>query len=222
MSEHKSHGGLMIWTAGVVLAMVAAAQGGYVASTDALPSPRYESGEIDSNYTYDGLDRRIRTEDISLLPTTPPIAPPDPGQWVESFFDISYHVEIELEPGVVSVWDGQSQMQLLIGAAPMVPGEEPRLFYMEILSLEVFDPAQPWIAIREDPAAASLGTTTLDDVDPDWWVESFFDVCTQLTMDGGGTWAPAWEPIHMTGMPEPGAVALLALGGLALIRRRRK
>ena len=64
--------------------------------------------------------------------------------------------------------------------------------------------------------------------DPDAWVESFFDVSFLVEMT-----PEAYElflsPLSLLDMqlfgeqvPEPGTLALLALGGLAVLRRRRK
>ncbi|MDX1967371.1 MAG: PEP-CTERM sorting domain-containing protein [Planctomycetaceae bacterium] len=52
-------------------------------------------------------------------------------------------------------------------------------------------------------------------------VGGFFDIFTELSLDDGQTWTPASGPLRMELVPEPGAVALLGLGGLLAIRRCR-
>ena len=33
-------------------------------------------------------------------------------------------------------------------------------------------------------------------------IDSFFDVFTELTLDGGQSWTPGGSPMHLTGVPE--------------------
>jgi hypothetical protein len=86
----------------------------------------------------------------------------------------------------------------------------------------------PYI-IRESPTLASTGEhSVLPLPGPGTFqVDSFFDVFTELSLDGGQTFYAASGPIHLelTGfVPEPGSVALAAigLGGGALIIRRQQ
>jgi hypothetical protein len=57
-------------------------------------------------------------------------------------------------------------------------------------------------------------------------IDSFFDVFTDLSLDGGQTWTPSSGPGGSTVMtlediPEPGTVLLLAAGCLALAAASR-
>jgi hypothetical protein len=80
--------------------------------------------------------------------------------------------------------------------------------------------------VRESPTLPSFGQTSVTGSGP-WVVDSFFDVFTELSIDGGSTWIPASTPpahVVLTATPEPGTWALFGGGVLALIaaRRRRK
>jgi hypothetical protein len=85
----------------------------------------------------------------------------------------------------------------------------------------------PGEMLRVSPTISSTGQATITDIGGGQFrIDSFFDVFTELSLDGGQTWAPASGPLAMTSVPEPSSVALMATGGslLALIawRRRRR
>jgi hypothetical protein len=79
--------------------------------------------------------------------------------------------------------------------------------------------------IRESPTLASTGQTTLTAVTGGYQIDSFFDVFTELSLDGGISWMPDTSgPMRMDYMciPEPAAISLLGLGvaGLLMMYRR--
>jgi hypothetical protein len=88
--------------------------------------------------------------------------------------------------------------------------------------------SQP-VMIRESPTLQSTGQTSIKGVGGGvFHIDSFFDVFTELSVDGGNTWIPSSGATHVdlapTPVPEPGTLALLAVaavGGVA-IRRRMK
>ena len=55
-------------------------------------------------------------------------------------------------------------------------------------------------------------------------ISSFFDVFLDLSFDGGKTFSQLADPVHfeLRPTPEPATMAAMLMGGLALIRRRRK
>jgi hypothetical protein len=93
------------------------------------------------------------------------------------------------------------------------------------------------VMIRESPTQASTGVTSIIDLSGPgppgpYHIDSFFDVFTELSLDGGMTWIPNSAPnpygpagsTHVIlGIPEPSSVVLaaLALIGAAGIGRRR-
>ncbi len=90
------------------------------------------------------------------------------------------------------------------------------------MSLSGNVPGVGLIAIRQDQARQTLGQTSITDLGGGLYqIDSFFDVFTELSVDGGGSWIPSDTSTHMFLVPEPTTLTLLAVVSLALIRRRR-
>ncbi len=76
--------------------------------------------------------------------------------------------------------------------------------------------------IRESPTRASNGQTTANSVPGGYAIDSFFDIYTEASLDGGQTWVASLESVRMESVPEPATLTVLALGALAMIRRRAR
>jgi len=55
-------------------------------------------------------------------------------------------------------------------------------------------------------------------------IDSFFDVFTELSIDGGASWIPSTASTHvdLAPLPEPGSLTLLGVAALGLMARRRR
>ena len=98
------------------------------------------------------------------------------------------------------------------------------MFDAEIVSMSLSGntPSGP-IEIRQDPNRRSTGQTNIMDLGGGLYhIDSFFDVFTEMSPDGGASWIPCDYPTHMILVPEPCSMVLLGLGGLSLLKRRRK
>ncbi len=73
---------------------------------------------------------------------------------------------------------------------------------MESLSLNfTVNPGPPNLMIRESPTLPSLGRTTSRAVPGGYMVGSFFDIFTEVSLDGGQSWTPANGAMHMYLLP---------------------
>ncbi|MCX6894564.1 MAG: HYR domain-containing protein, partial [Verrucomicrobia bacterium] len=67
-----------------------------------------------------------------------------------------------------------------------------QFFDTEMLSLNISGGGlPPGVMLRESPTLVSPGQTTIRSVPDGYMISSFFDVFTELSLDGGATWTPA-------------------------------
>lgn len=80
------------------------------------------------------------------------------------------------------------------------------------------------VMLRESPMLPSVGRTDITDLGGGLYhIDSFFDVFTELSVDGGQSWTPSTEAIRLNliPIPEPSTLALLGLAIGLLLRRKR-
>lgn len=130
------------------------------------------------------------------LPGLPPGVPVE-GPMFLSFFDVF----TEITPGGTQTFDTEMLSMDLTGT---VPGVGPFM-------------------IRESPTRPSHGRYSVTPIGGGggYHIDSFFDIWTELSLDGGQTWTPAESSAHFRISPSPGAIGLLGMGALVLGRRRR-
>lgn len=168
----------------------------------------------------------IEMVDLSLTSISPLSLPANLP--VDSFFDVFFQIDLgtvhvvpggPVAPGMYPV-TGQGRMQGSTSADPLEPV---RLFETELLQLNLVIGGVG--LLRESPTQPSLGQLLLSDLGGGTFrIDSFFDVFTEISLDGGNVWVPqSGGPQTFTNLPEPGTwAAIVALGWLGLWQVTRR
>jgi hypothetical protein len=148
-------------------------------------------------------------------PTGGVLPPADPGVDIESFFNVFVDISLDGLPGGPLDATVNSTAKLRCRKA----GTEPHDYFMEISDLNLTGfTGEPGLMIRESPTLASTGVTTIENLpNGQFRIDSFFDIFTELSLDGGQNWIPADGPIHLESTPEPSTLVLGALGLATLL-----
>jgi hypothetical protein len=189
------------------------AQADYDSSDNRVPSPTYSSTNQVTYSTPAGPYSISSFFDI--FTEIQRVPPPDTGTGqTNSFFDVFTEIYLEgpgIAPGTRSA---TSQQTIHIDG---VPNET---WQTEMLQLNLTGAGLPTdLMIRESPTLASTGTTTIQCCGGGgvYHIDSFFDVFTELSIDGGQTWTPGNAPLHLVGnLPEPSGAALALVAMVAI------
>lgn len=188
----------------------------YTGGNDLLlnPDQPYDSDGGEVKWDFPGRAIKERGVQFEAQAGLPPVLSSG-GDWtVDSFFDITYRIDLQVNGGAIVEHVGNGVAHV-VGSAP--GGVEPRVFQMEMLEMTLtgqLDATTPFI-IRESPSRPSRGETTITSLPGgQFQIDSFFDIWTEMSLDGGNSWAPAADQV-----PEPASIAMLGLGGLAMLRR---
>jgi hypothetical protein len=214
----------------VALGGTASALGGYETAT-----PYAYGGDL--NYHATGAPTRYYTDGGSF----------QGGSFFDVFYDITFASAPHMPPppGGASTGQGNGSSLSQVSLNGLPPGTRyignfamsffdvfvefssdgaTRFFDTEILSMELAM-ATPYglMMVRESPTLISPGHYSVKDLGNGMYhVDSFFDIFTELSMDGGQTWTPAEGSTRFELVPGPGALALLGAWGLGTKGRRRR
>ena len=220
-------------TCTAIVALAPATAGAYVISTDpGTPPGMAPTGPIGFHLTgtttpfFNFGGNTVSFDSFQLRSLAPITRAPQGGvNELSSYSANSDAVGDVFIPGTGSFNDVASQA---IGDGAIVTlgkiGNTTGTFDTEMLSMNLSGSSflGPYM-VRESPTRASLGRTTVADIGGGLYrIDSFFDVFTELSLDGGANWVPDQNgPMRLTLLPEPGTAAMAGLAGLLLLRRRR-
>lgn len=164
-----------------------------------------------------------------VLQENPPqtgAALPQPGTLILADFDVHVSFDTHRRNSVTyrrnSIDSGLSRMAIF--ADPTNGGPDgPRGFDIEMLQMDlVGGTLPPGMLLRESPTRSSGGRLSMDAVPGGFIVDSFFDVWTELSIDGGQTWIPADNSLRMVSVPTPGVLTAVGVTLIAAGRKRRR
>ena len=197
----------------------------YVSSDTRLPSPTYRSTNS-VIYNAPGGPYAIDSffdvfTDFSRVPM-----PPEGATEVHEFFDVFTELSLEsVLTGPRCCRESPTKQTMsftrLNGLPPGTPVIETEMLQLDLMGGDM----PPGFMIRESPTIRSQGGTAITELSNGrYHIDSFFDVFTELSIDGGQTWNPGSGPLHLEGgVPEPSTLMLsgLALMAVTAIARRR-
>jgi len=139
----------------------------------------------------------IRNGELSDPSACAPL-PPQGGSQIDSFFDIVVIIELTTDGGTNWTPYALPPRPSTVRIQPPIPSGPDLFFDTEMLQLDLSGGGMP-VMIRESPTLPSTGRITQRDLGGgQYQLDSFFDVFTELSLDGGQSWFPSNQPLHTT------------------------
>jgi hypothetical protein len=130
----------------------------------------------------------------------------------DSTFDVTFTAEVSQGLGPPRPVLGGGKARAVGVTRPVEGFIHPQVFDMELVSFDLVEhTTRPEIGmkLRESPTLPSRGVTIREDPCPlclapftHWIISSFFDIDTEVSLDGGVSWSPAKGAIHVEQAPD--------------------
>ena len=150
----------------------------------------------------------IIVKDIKHQDFTANQPPPPPGGNSIHTFNSQVHMQVSFDGGMSYLsMSAPAFCWVNVQSTPALDIGTTRFFDTEMMQLNISGGTlPPNVMIRESPSLQSTGKTQITQDGANYRIHSFFDVFTELSIDGGATWMPATNGAgHMAlqGDPEP-------------------
>jgi hypothetical protein len=123
--------------------------------------------------------------------------PPPPGGTDTHSFGSQVEMDVR-QPGQPAVHVVVPNVQVTVQVASTGSSGSDQHYDTEMLQLDIQGGnLPPGMMIRESPTKASTGKTSIQPTTGGFAIDSFFDVFTELSLDGGQTWDPTTTPARM-------------------------
>jgi hypothetical protein len=223
MNTLISRGPRLGWGAFLVLALcVRPAMAQFTSSDDHfyLEGSTYQNPEASTAFYPNGiaLDGVELEEPILSAPSTNEVTPPPAGMTFTSFFDVFTDITFTPIGSGPTTYTAEA-----VGSESITGPVSGNTYDTQMERLDISGGTlPPGVEFRIDPTTPSTGQTTIDGTGP-YMISSFFDIFTDISLDGGNTWTPATGSIteNLTSLPEPTGLLFLGLLPVFLMRRRR-
>jgi hypothetical protein len=123
--------------------------------------------------------------------------PPPPGGSETHGFSSTIEMDV-LQPGLPPVHVVVPNVSVQVQVTSTGSSGSDQHYDTEMLALNIQGGNLPsGMMIRESPTLASTGKTSIQPTTGGFAIDSFFDVFTELSLDGGQTWDPTTTPARM-------------------------
>ena len=124
---------------------------------------------------------------------------PPPGPSKAAVENFGSQVEFDLiRPGQPLVHVVVPNVPVSVLVSNTASSASDQVYATEMLQLDIQGGTLPTgIRVRESPTKASTGEVRIQPTTGGYMISSFFDVWTEISLDGGGTWEAAPAPAHM-------------------------
>ncbi len=138
--------------------------------------------------------RNFVNRDLYLTGTLPPLLGSQPYS-----FTTVFDCELSTDGGLTYVYATAASVNNTALLTHISDLGDTRFFSNQIVQMDISGGGFPaGLMIRESPTRASMGEHNVRTVEGGYQIESFFDVYTEVTLDGGANWRPSTNSTRMS------------------------